>query len=467
MTISRKLLLILAVLVTLILVVSTTLATFSQSRLLHSLFNEKVSTVSTQLAAATQGALKWGQSSAAEKVYTDFTTSVADSRLEAFFAIKADGSTLWEHNEDQEHYEFIKKYLAKQAEDGETPKNHVFEESDHVAVLNSIINPETQKLIGTTITFWNNDHLTGLAIKQALFQGGVGFILLLLGLGALTFIIRSILVAPVHALVRMASQLAAKLDASMSEVSRTTSEMSSNAQHTTQKTSAVMQNSSQTAANVQQVAAGAEQLSSSLVGVSHTVDETGQLVEGAIQQANASREVIASLSQASQNISQVTNMIAEIAGQTNLLALNASIEAARAGDAGRGFAVVADEIKKLATTTTQATADITNQVKQMAITANSSSEALQNIAGSVQRINEQTNIIRTAVNEQSGVTQDITRNMHEASTHVQEVDHQLADVSQAANATGEMSSQLLERINGLKSDSDKIVLELKKFGQQI
>lgn len=92
--------------------------------------------------------------------------------------------------------------------------------------------------------------------------------------------------------------------------------------------------------------------------VNENVDEASQILDLTQNAVSAAKEgdkkmvtlvkAMEEIAKHSDKISQVIQVIEEIADQTNLLSLNAAIEASRAGNAGKGFGVVAREIGKLA-----------------------------------------------------------------------------------------------------------------------
>jgi len=197
----------------------------------------------------------------------------------------------------------------------------------------------------------------------------------------------------------------------------------------------VAQNALQTATNTQ---AANEEAKASKV----TVIEASDSVMSLVSEMDDTAASINAMNEGTKSIATVLEVIGGIADQTNLLALNAAIEAARAGEQGRGFAVVADEVRSLAASTQDSTAKINEMLQSLTASAgsavnamNHTTESCQKVAkntslvtgsldsmtGSIIEINDLSTQIATASEQQSSVTEEISRNMHTIQEMVQEL----------------------------------------------
>lgn len=230
--------------------------------------------------------------------------------------------------------------------------------------------------------------------------------------------------------------------AEMEEMRQRSQSMNRSAENVRQESMAVAAASEEATVNVNTVAAASQEMSQSIQEISRQVGTSTEIAKdaaGKIEKTNATVEGLAS---AAEKIGAVVKMITDIAEQTNLLALNATIEAARAGDAGKGFAVVASEVKSLANQTASATEDIAGQVQSIQSITQDAVQAMRGIGETVVLINDISEQITVAIEQQTDTTNEITQNVQEAAMGTQEVSGKITSVASSAEENGSISEEI-------------------------
>jgi methyl-accepting chemotaxis protein len=208
-----------------------------------------------------------------------------------------------------------------------------------------------------------------------------------------------------------------------------------------QKSAALVSGANQVNSNVAALAAAVEEMSASIGEIAESAGEAAVVAGNAVNTVADTTQVVGQLGDSSVEIGKVLDVITSIAEQTNLLALNATIEAARAGDAGKGFAVVANEVKDLAKETANATTEIARRVSAIQNDTGLAVDAIAQIAGVIEKINDFQNTIASAVEEQTATTNEIAGNLGDVSRLTQE---SLEDIETVAASADEAATTIIE-----------------------
>lgn len=199
-----------------------------------------------------------------------------------------------------------------------------------------------------------------------------------------------------------------------------------------------------------------------------------QNVENAMKAISESvvklQQAIDNVGRSSEEITNITSLIGNIADQTNLLSLNASIEAARAGDAGKGFAVVATEIGQLAKTSADSVHNIDGLIHEVNTLVK---EAVSQADVSVENINSSSRMVENALNTFDIIFDNIdavnvlVRQMIEKVERVDEVASNAAAISEQQAASSEeilaTAENMVIQADHITGNSEAVANEAKQL----
>lgn len=172
----------------------------------------------------------------------------------------------------------------------------------------------------------------------------------------------------------------------------------------------------------------------------------GAAVDRTVDGINATHELTMStastiddLQRSVGQISQILNVIEEVANRTNLLSLNAAIIAAQAGEQGAGFTVVANEIRELAERTRGSTKEIGTIIKAV---QEGSKQAVQKMHEGVARVTGNVKLAREAAASLSKIVESASRSFDMAT----QINRALAEQSKASRRLHEVTSRMSDHI---------------------
>ena len=157
--------------------------------------------------------------------------------------------------------------------------------------------------------------------------------------------------------------------------------------------------------------------------------------------------LIQSLSERSEEIAGIINVIGEIADQTNLLALNAAIEAARAGEQGRGFAVVADEVRSLAERTRSATVQVTDMVTAICDETKQVVHQMDSGKDTVNRCVELTEKTSNALSLIIEKAADVEARTHDIASSSEQQNYASSEIESTVTQISDMSDNINQNIH--------------------
>jgi methyl-accepting chemotaxis protein PixJ len=278
------------------------------------------------------------------------------------------------------------------------------------------------------------------------------------------------IVIQVQAAAQQVAQTSAQSNTSLNALSQSAQQQSKEIQESLSEVQEMADSTLEVVSNTELVQLAVEQTKQTVKSGDAAMDKTVEAIQDIRETVAQTAKKIKRLSESSQKISKVVNLIGNFATQTNVLALNAAIEATRAGEYGKGFAVVADEVRSLSRQSAAATIEIEKLVQDIQEETGAVSIAMENgiqqVVTGTELVNEtrqNLNAMITATGEISTLLQAITDATQGQMLQSVSVTASMKDIAKMANKTSLEASNITTVFQELSDMAQGLLTSASKF----
>ncbi|MBN1412163.1 MAG: hypothetical protein JW969_15065 [Spirochaetales bacterium] len=214
--------------------------------------------------------------------------------------------------------------------------------------------------------------------------------------------------------------------------------------------------------------------------------ELKELTDSGGDKVQTTYAIMQNLSEDTDAILRIVEIINDITESTNILAINAGIESAHSGQYGKGFRVIADEITKLVETTKKRSLEISillkEQVKkirngltesdesgkafrQISAEVNSAIEAWIKISEEADMMSKTTGTIQNSTQQMSQITKNVRDSSETIKNGVEKVNEEIIDLDETSARTMDVIEKVTITNEEAKTSTVQILQQLNEMGK--
>ena len=390
---------------------------------------------------------------ALEEVGACFQKAIAaeDALVEGQRQAKAvfDNETMPLLEETLGHLDALKSE-AESALEGMQEANRIFatETAPNLENVQKLIAQMTQKVRDNVMT---DEAMKSAADNTRVMVIVASVIAAILGI-ILAFVIARGIVGPLKRIIE-------EMTSASEQVSSAAGQVAASSQSMAEGASEQASSLEETSASLEEMASMTRQNSDNAEQANQLMSETSHVVTNGASSMQEMTKAIDDIKTSSVETAKIIKTIDEIAFQTNLLALNAAVEAARAGDAGKGFAVVAEEVRNLAQRSAEAARNTATLIEESQQNSDRGVQITAQVGEALTGIQESSEKVASLIREVTAASKEQAQGVDQVNTAVAQMDQ----VTQANAASSEEAASASEELSAQAAQLNDMVGELVKM----